>query len=129
IVVGAPPVAVVGIVRRLSREHSYRTNAALHSRQDLDGRHHPRLPPFPGELEVQNPVFIRLQSGKHLHVGHAAGSGISHYVEMTEQSLPIRLDGHEPAAFAARTGSIRAVDGLSEMKTHFIDATLQRDVI
>ena len=129
VVVRAPPVAVVGVVRRLPCQQTLRPHARAESRQNLDRRQRRIGAVFTHEFQVQLAIVCRREPRKHAIVGNPLAARIRHHVEVSQQRLPVCAHRHQPAALAAHARVFRPVLRLGKVQADLVHAALQRNVV
>ena len=127
VVVGAPPLAVVGVIGALPGQQAHGLQLSVNAGRDLDGRKLGLPAVFPAEFQMQFAVGGRLDVGEDFYVRGAAGARIGGDIEAAQQGGPVGAHGHDAAALAA--GRLRTIGGFSEVEAQFVHAFLERNVV
>src|SRR6516225_168739 len=127
--VGAPPLAVVGVIGYVPGDNANRAEMPWHCGRNLYSRQHGHAPCGRRKLEVQQAILGRHYARENPDVSGPVASGICQHIEVRQQLSAIGADCHHPAALATTTRLLGSIVGLREVQTQFISALFQGNVV
>src|SRR3954470_18857420 len=129
IVVGAPPLAVVGVIRALPGQQAHGFHLSSHPRRDLDGRKLGLPAVLASELQMELAIGCGLNSRKNLDVRRAAGSGVGGDIEAAQQEGSVGPYAHDSTALAAGADGLGTVRSFGEVEAQVVDAFPEGNVV